>query len=72
MTAAEVSSCAGTLVARGLAPSTATRTLATLRSILAFTVADARVQHNVAVAEPASKPARPGTYLTRPSGPLEV
>jgi len=36
------------LVARGLAPSTATRALATLRSILAFAVADARVQHNVA------------------------
>jgi hypothetical protein len=35
-------------VARGLAPSTATRALATLRSILAFAVADARVQHNVA------------------------
>jgi integrase len=30
-----------------LAPSTATRALATLRSILAFAVADARVQHNV-------------------------
>ena len=37
-------------VARGLAPSTATRALATLRSILAFAVADERVQHNVAAA----------------------
>jgi integrase len=50
ITAAEVSSWAGSLVARGLAPSTATRGLATLRSILAFAVADARVQHNVAAA----------------------
>ena len=46
----------GSLVARGLAPSTATRALATLRSILAFAVADARVQHNVAAA--AQKPTR--------------
>ena len=50
ITAAEVSSWVGSLVARGLAPSTATRALATLRSILAFAVADARVQHNVAAA----------------------
>jgi site-specific recombinase XerD len=48
ITAAEVSSWVGSLVAKGLAPSTATRALATLRSILAFAVADARVQHNVA------------------------
>jgi len=48
ITAAEVSSWVGTLVARGLAPSTATRALATLRSVLAFAVADGRVQHNVA------------------------
>jgi integrase len=54
ITAAEVSSWVGSLVARGLAPSTATRALATLRSILAFAVADARVQHNVAAA--ANKP----------------
>jgi site-specific recombinase XerD len=51
ITSAEVSSWVGSLVARGLAPSTATRALATLRSILAFAVADARVQHNVAAAE---------------------
>ncbi len=50
ITAAEVSSWVGSLVARGLAPSTATRALATLRSIVAFAVADARVQHNVAAA----------------------
>ena len=50
ITAAEVSSWVGSLVARGLAPSTATRALATLRSVLAFAVADARVQHNVAAA----------------------
>ena len=48
ITAAEVSNWVGSLVARGLAPSTATRALATLRSVLAFAVADARVQQNVA------------------------
>jgi site-specific recombinase XerD len=48
ITAAEVSSWVGSLVARGLAPSTVTRALATLRSVLAFAVADGRVQHNVA------------------------
>ena len=36
ITAAEVSGWVGSLVARGLAPSTATRALATLRSILAL------------------------------------
>jgi integrase len=48
------------MVARGLAPSTATRALATLRSILAFAVADARIQHNVAasVRRPTSGRAR--------------
>ena len=58
ITAAEVSAWVGSLVARGLAPSTATRALATLRSILAFAVADARVQHNVAasVRKPTSGP----------------
>jgi integrase len=60
ITAAEASSRVGSLVARGLAPSTATRALATLRSILAFAVADARVQHNVAasVRKPTSGRAR--------------
>src|SRR5262249_57890770 len=48
ITAAEVSAWVGGLIARGLAPATATRALATLRSILAFAVADGRVQHNVA------------------------
>ena len=50
ITAAEVSGWVGSLVARGLAPSTATRALAMLRPILAFAVADARIQHNVAAA----------------------
>jgi integrase len=60
ITAAEVSSWVGSLVARGLAPSTATRALATLRSLLAFAVADGRVQHNVAavVRKPTSGRAR--------------
>jgi site-specific recombinase XerD len=60
ITAAEVSSWVGSLVARGLAPLTATRALATLRSVLAFAVADARVQQNVAavVRRPASGRAR--------------
>jgi integrase len=48
ITGAEVSAWVGGLVARGLAPGTATRALATLRSILAFAVADGRVHHNVA------------------------
>ena len=48
ITAAEVSAWVGGLMARGLAPATATRALATLRSILAFAVADGRVHHNVA------------------------
>ena len=50
ITAAEVSAWVGGLVDRGLAPATATRALATLRSILAFAVADGRVHHNVAAA----------------------
>jgi integrase len=60
ITAAEVSSWVGSLMARGLAPSTATRALATLRSVLAFAVADGRVQHNVAavVRKPTSGRAR--------------
>jgi integrase len=48
ITSAEVSAWVGALVGRGLAPATATRSLATLRSILVFAVADGRVQHNVA------------------------
>src|ERR1700761_7454995 len=60
ITAAEVSAWVGSLVAKGLGPSTATRALATLRSSLAFAVADARVQHNVAasVRKPTSGRAR--------------
>ena len=50
ITAAEVSAWVGGLIDRGLAPATATRALATLRSILAFAVAGGRVQHNVAAA----------------------
>jgi hypothetical protein len=38
----------GGLVARGLAPATATRALATLRSLLAYAVADGRVTVNAA------------------------
>jgi integrase len=67
ITAAEVSSWVGSLVARGLAPSTATRALATLRSILAFAVADARVMHNVAAAVPrptSGRARREGQALT--------
>ena len=72
ITAAEVSSWLGSLVARGLASSTATRALATLRSILAFAVADERVQHNVAAAvrNPTSGQARrrrAGAYSRRGS-----
>jgi integrase len=60
ITAAEVSAWVGGLVDRGLAPATATRALATLRSILAFAVADGRVHHNVAatVRRPTSGRAR--------------
>lgn len=60
ITAAEVSSWVGSLVARGLAPSTATRALATMRSVLEFAVADGRVQRNVAamVRKPTSGRAR--------------
>lgn len=57
----------GSLVAGGLAPSTATRALATLRFILAFAVADARVQHNMAalVRKPTSgRVRREGQALT--------
>jgi integrase len=67
ITAAEVSAWVGGLIARDLAPATATRALATLRSILAFAVADGRVQHNVAatVRRPASgRVRREGQALT--------
>jgi integrase len=48
ITTAEVSTWMGELMARGLARSTVTRALATLRSLLAFAVADGRVTVNVA------------------------
>jgi integrase len=67
ITAAEVSAWVGGLVDRGLAPTTATRALATLRSILAFAVADGRVHRNVAatVRRPASgRVRREGRALT--------
>lgn len=55
ITSAEVSSWIGALQ-RGLSASTATRALGTLRSILAYAVADGRIRQNVAasVAKPTS------------------
>jgi integrase len=50
ITAAEVSAWLGDLLRRGLARSTVTRALATLRSLLSFAVADGRVTVNVAAA----------------------
>ena len=67
ITAAEVSGWVGSLVVRGLAPSTATRALATLRSVLAFAVADARIQHNAAAvvhAPTSGRVRREGQILT--------
>jgi integrase len=48
ITAGEVMAWVGGLLSEGRAPATATRALATLRSILAFAVADGRVHVNVA------------------------
>ena len=50
ITTADVSSWLGDLMRRGIARSTATRALATLRSLLSFAVADGRVMVNVAAA----------------------
>jgi hypothetical protein len=50
ITTADVSSWLGDLMRRGLARSTATRALATLRSLLSFAVADGRVTVNAAAA----------------------
>jgi hypothetical protein len=50
ITTADVSSWLGDLMRRGLARSTATRALATLRSLLSFAVADGRVTLNAAAA----------------------
>lgn len=49
MTAAEVSNWIGTLMKRGLAASTVTRALSTLRLILGHAVADGRIVVNVAM-----------------------
>jgi integrase len=68
VTPAEVAQWVGQLVAKGIAPSTAARYLATLRSILAHAVADGRVSHNAAGsvrAPTASHVRREGQYLTR-------
>lgn len=48
ITAADVSSWLGDLMARGLARSTVTRALATLRSLLSYAVADGRIAVNPA------------------------
>ena len=50
ITTADVASWLGDLMRRGLARSTATRALATLRSLLSFAVADNRVTVNAAAA----------------------
>jgi Phage integrase, N-terminal SAM-like domain len=50
ITTADVASWLGDLMRRGLARSTATRALATLRSLLSFAVADGRVTVNAAAA----------------------
>jgi integrase len=67
ITAAQVSQWVGGLVAKGVARSTATRYLATLRSLLDFAVADGRVTRNVAasVKVPAGgRLRREGQFLT--------
>jgi hypothetical protein len=60
ITTADVSSWLGDMMRRGLARSTATRALATLRSLLSFAVADGRVTVNAAAAAkaPTGGPAR--------------
>ena len=50
ITTADVSGWLGDLIGRGLARSTVTRALATLRSLLSFAVADGRLAMNVAAA----------------------
>lgn len=49
ITRAQVEQWVGSLIARGVAPATARRYLATLRSVLAFAVADNRLTRNPAV-----------------------
>jgi hypothetical protein len=60
ITTADVASWLGDLMRRGLARSTATRALATLRSLLSFAVADGRVTVNAAAAAKAPTGARRG------------
>jgi Phage integrase central domain len=60
ITTADVSSWLGDLMRRGLARSTATRALATLRSLLSFAVADGRMTVNAAAAAKASTGSRRG------------
>jgi integrase len=67
ITVAQVSQWVGGLVAKGVANSTATRYLATLRSLLEFAVADGRVTRNAAahVKVPAGgRLRREGQFLT--------
>ena len=67
ITTAEVSTWMGKLMASGLARSTVTRALATLRSLLAFAVADGRVTVNVAAiakAPTGGQAGREGLMLT--------
>jgi integrase len=68
ITPAEVAQWVGSLVARGCAPSTASRYLATLRLILSFAVSDGRVSLNAAApvrAPTAGHVRREGQFLTR-------
>ena len=68
ITSAEVAQWVGGLVASGRSPSTAARYLATLRSILAFGVADGRLALNPAAsvkAPTAGRVRREGQFLTR-------
>lgn len=69
ITQGEVASWAGSLVAGGLSAATANRYLATLRSLLAYAVADGRLHRNVAagVKLPGSRRTRrEGQFLTLP------
>lgn len=68
ITPAEIAQWVGGLVSGGAAPSTASRYLATLRSILAHAVADGRVSQNAAGsvrAPTAGHVRREGQFLTR-------
>ena len=68
ITPAEVAQWVGGLVASGLSPSTASRYLATLRSLLAFAVADGRISANAAAsvrAPTTGRSRREGQFLTR-------